>query len=119
MSGFENYGREAVALEREIERKGFILGIDWKDEAQVRQLAREALDCKLEQDNCEPDDPQDRVRIELFGLAQLMLTVMKESADQDMHTHGGAAWKSFAHALWSEHELRQGGPSRPVPVPRG
>ena len=33
----------------------------------------------------------------------------KESADQGQHTHGGAAWKSFARALWAEHELRQGG----------
>jgi hypothetical protein len=106
MSGFENYGREAIALEQEIERKGFILGIDWNDVAQVRALAREALDCKLGAANCNPSDPHDRARIELFGLAQLMLTVMKESADQNIHTHGGAAWKAFASALWTEHELR-------------
>lgn len=107
MSGFENYSREASQIEHEIERKGVVLGIDWNDAAQVRALAREALDCKLGQDNCEPGDPQDRVRIELFGLAQLMLTVMKESASNDMHTHGGAAWKAFAHALWTEHKLRK------------
>lgn len=107
MSGFENYGREAGQLEREIERKGVILNIDWTDAAQVRELAREALDCKLGAANCEPDDPRDRARLELFGLAQLMLTVMKESAKVDMHTHGGAAWKAFARALWAEHDLRQ------------
>ena len=107
MSGFENYSREAAQIEHEIERKGVVLGIDWNDAAQVRALAREALDCKLGQDNCEPDDPLDRARIELFGLAQLMLTVMKESANNDMHTHGGAAWKAFAHALWAEHDLRK------------
>jgi hypothetical protein len=106
MSGFENYTREAQQLEHEIETKGVILGIDWKDEAQVRALAREALDCKLGAANCEPDDPADRARIELFGLAQLMLTVMKESANQNLITHGGAAWKAFAKALWTEHELR-------------
>lgn len=110
MSGFENYTREAGQLDREIERKGMILGIDWNDAAQVRALAREALDCKLDAAHCDPSDPQERTRIELFGLAQLMLTVMKESARADMHTHGGAAWKSFAAALWAEHELRQGRP---------
>ena len=109
MSGFENYSREALQIEHEIERKGAILGIDWNDTAQVRELARAALDCKLGADNCEPDDPADRARLELFGLAQLMLTVMKESADQGQHTHGGAAWKSLARALWAEHELRQTG----------
>lgn len=107
MSGFENYSREARQLEHEIETKGVILGIDWNDAAQLRELAREALDCKLGANNCEPDDPADRARIELFGLAQLMLTVMKESANANIHTHGGAAWKSFAHALWTEHDLRQ------------
>ncbi len=107
MSGFENYSREAQQIEHEIERKGAILGIDWDDAAQVRELAREALDCKLGAEHCQIGDPRDRTRIEFFGLAQLMLTVMKESADQDMHTHGGAAWKAFARALWAEHELRQ------------
>jgi len=108
MSGFENYSREARQLEHEIERKGVVLGIDWDDAVQVRDLAREALDCKLGRNNCDPDDPLERSRIELFGLAQLMLKVMTESAGDDMLTHGGAAWKAFAHALWAEHDLRQG-----------
>lgn len=108
MSAFENYAREARQLEHEIETKGVILGIDWNNSAQVRELARQALDCKLGADNHEPDDPADRARLELFGLAQLMLTVMKESADDNIHTHGGAAWKAFASALWTEHELRKG-----------
>ena len=108
MSGFENYSREALQIEHEIEAKGAILGIDWNDAVQVRDVARQALDCKLGQSNCAPDDPADRARMELFGLAQLMLTVMKESADADMHTHGGTAWKAFAHALWVEHKLRSG-----------
>lgn len=108
MSGFENYSREASEIEHEIERKAAILGIDWNDEAQVRELARQALDCKLGAENCEPDDPRDRARLELFGLAQLMLTVMRESADNNMLTHGGPAWKALARALWAEHDLRQG-----------
>jgi hypothetical protein len=107
MSGFENYSREALQVEHEIETKGVILGIDWNDAAQVRDLARQALDCRLDKNNREPEDPLDRARMELFGLAQLMLTIMKESANADMHTHGGTAWKSFARALWAEHDLRQ------------
>jgi hypothetical protein len=107
MSGFENYTGEARQLEQEIERKGIILGIDWNDAAQMRELARQALDCKLTQYDHASHDPLDRVRFELFGLAQLMLNVMKESARADIHTHGGVAWKSFAHALWAEHDLRQ------------
>jgi excinuclease ABC subunit A len=48
-----------------------------------------------------------RARLELFGLAQLMLTVMRESADENIDTHGGPAWKAFARALWSEHDRRK------------
>jgi hypothetical protein len=107
MSGYENYAREAQALEHEIEIKGVILDINWSNAVQVRELARQALDCKLGALDCEPDDPRDRARIELFGLAQLMLKVIKESADEDIDTHGGPAWKAFARALWTEHELRQ------------
>ena len=106
MSGYENYAREALALEHEIEVKGVILDIDWRNSVQVRELARQALDCKLGALDCEPDDPRDRARIGLFGLAQLMLKVMEESADENIDTHGGPAWKSFARALWTEHELR-------------
>jgi hypothetical protein len=34
---------------------------------------------------------------------------MKESADEDVDTHGGPAWKAFARALWAEHDRRQAG----------
>lgn len=104
MPTFENYAREAQEIEREIVRKGLVLGIDWEDEAQVRLLAREALACRNMDDNpdCRPDDPRALAKIELFGLAQLMHTVMRQSADEGMQTHGGAAWKALARALWQE-----------------
>ena len=109
MSAFENYAREAQRLEPEIATKGIILGIDWNDPVQVRELARQALDCRIGAIDCEPDDPADRARLELFGLIQLMLTVMKESADDQIHTHGGPLWKTLARALWAEHDLRKDG----------
>lgn len=110
MSGLENYSREAAQIEHEIQTKGVILGIDWNDAAQVRELARQALDCRIGSLDCDPDEPLDRARLELFGLAQLMLKVMTESADQNIDTHGGSAWKAFARALWAEHDLRQADP---------
>ena len=108
MPGFENYGREAQEIEREIIRKGLVLGIDWEDEAQVRSLAREALACKDlgGSPDCAPGDARSLAKVELFGLAQLMLTVMRQSADEGMHTHGGTAWKALARALWQEEEAR-------------
>ncbi len=107
MSAFENYAREARNIEHEIQTKGVILGIDWNDPEQLRDIARQALDCHLGAVDCEPDDPRDRARLELFGLIQLMLTVMKESADDQIHTHGGPLWKALARALWAEHRARQ------------
>ncbi|MDD5247598.1 MAG: hypothetical protein PHY45_01345 [Rhodocyclaceae bacterium] len=104
MPGFENYSREAEEIEREIARKGLVLGIDWQDEAQVQALAREALAYRDPAGVPErrADDARALAKIELFGLAQLMLTVMRQSADEGMFTHGGAVWKAFARALWQE-----------------
>ena len=111
MPVFENYAAEAEQLEQEIARKGIALGIDWDDEEQVRRLAREALAFHLSS-TAEPGWPRDgadQARVELFALAQLMLTVMRQSAEEDMLTHGGPVWKAFARALWREAE---GGSSR-------
>ncbi len=107
MSGFENYSREAADIELEIERKGIALGIDWNDEVQVRTLAQEALKARSgEQNNPGYGDTEEqRTRVDLFGLAQLMLTVMRESADENMLTHGGPVWKIFGRALWLEARI--------------
>lgn len=107
MSVFENYGREASQLELEIERKGIALGIDWDDALAVAALAREALDYKPDAAPDDYRDPRQRVRIELYGLAELMLKVMAESAQEQVLTHGGAVWKAFGGALWREWQRRQ------------
>lgn len=106
MSGFENYAAEAANIELEMQRKGIALNIDWADTAQLRELARAALDCKPVAGDCNFDDPVEATRIEFFGLAQLMLHVMRESATEDIHTHGGPIWKAFARTLWAEYEAR-------------
>jgi hypothetical protein len=107
MSAFENFTAEAARLELELQRKGIALNIDWDDEQQLRLLARDALDCKPAQVDCGLEDPEQAVRFELFGIAHLMLQVMEESAEVDMHTHGGPCWKAFARALWAEYGARK------------
>jgi hypothetical protein len=108
MPGFEDYSREAREIEREIVRMGLVLGIDWHDEVRVSALAREALACRDVggKAECRADDPHAQAKIELFGLAQLMLTVMRRSADEGFETHGGPAWKALARALWKEEAAR-------------
>jgi hypothetical protein len=100
MPEFENYAREADEIEHEIARLGFALAIDWEDAVAVRLLAREAL--AFHGVSGTPTSIHNMAKIELFGLAQLMLKVMRESAEENMHTHGGPVWKSFARALWAE-----------------
>lgn len=105
MPAFENYRREAEEIEREIARRGLVLGIDWDDDAQVHALAREALAYRDEQRATLEGGGRDAkalAKIEIFGLAQLMLSVMRQSADEGMFTHGGAVWKALARALWQE-----------------
>ncbi len=113
MAGFENYEQDTRDIELEIERKGVALGIDWKNEQQVRQLAREALDFHTANTGRiahESVDYTRLARIELFGLAGLMLRTMQESASIGIESHGGDAWKAFARALWAEMKLRQPAP---------
>ena len=105
MAGFEKYARDAAEIEAEIVRKGIALGIDWNDEGALRLLAREALAFKPAAAHLSASaglDYQQLARIELFGLAGVMLKTMTESAGQGLETHGGPAWKAFARALWAE-----------------
>lgn len=110
MAGFENYAEGTKAIEIEIERKGIVLGIDWSDDVQVRALAREALDHRAKEVKIDAGAAGDHhlmAKIDLFGLAALMLQTMAESANVGFETHGGAAWKAFAKALWREASARQ------------
>lgn len=110
MAGYENYSAETRDIELEIERRGVVLGIDWTNEPQVRQLAREAMDRspeELKRAASSPPNYQALAKVELYGLAALMLKTMEESAGNGIESHGGVAWKAFAKALWAEAELRK------------
>jgi len=104
---FEHYAEEAQRIEQEIVRHGIALGIDWNDPVAVRTLAREALALHPAEGGRVSlgDTPDARAKLEIFGLAQLMLKVMAESADENVETHGGDVWKAFGRALWLESGL--------------
>jgi hypothetical protein len=102
MPNFEHYAEEARRIEQEIVRLGIALGIDWGDEVAVRALARRALAYRPDAPDNTLDALERRTRLELFGLAQLMLNVMAQSAEEGMETHGGPVWKAFGRALWLE-----------------
>ena len=101
--------QRAAEIDTEIVRHGIALGINWEDESQVQALAREALYHSREalaQFSEHHLDYQLKAKIELFGLASLMMQIMKQSADEGIHTHGGTAWKSFSKALMREMNLK-------------
>lgn len=106
MAGFENYAQDTRDIELEIERRGVALGIDWHNEEQVRALAREALTYPASEITMLADKPDytKLAKLELFGLAGLMLRTMQESAETGFESHGGDAWKAFARALWAERQ---------------
>lgn len=109
MAGFEDYARDTAEIEAEIVRKGIALGIDWNDAIQVRTLAHEALNHLSEDIKAAASDPGNyelMAKVELFGLAGLMLKTMTESAGEGFESHGGPAWKAFARALWAESQGR-------------
>ncbi|MBT0962752.1 hypothetical protein [Denitromonas iodatirespirans] len=101
MSGFENYREDTAALEREIEVRGIVLGIDWHNTAEVMALAREALASSPAHVEALVRDPDPKLKAkgELFALAVLMLQTMAESASIGIHSHGGSAWKALGHAF--------------------
>lgn len=109
MSGFDHYATDTEEIEAEIVRKGIVLGIDWSDQAAVRALAREAFDHLAEDVKIASNSPVDyrlMAKVDLFGLAGIMLKTMTKSAGQGIESHGGPAWKAFAKALWAEAQLR-------------
>lgn len=109
MAGFDHYAQDTAEIESELVRKGIALGIDWSDKAAVRALAHEALNHLAEDVSMASNAPVDyqmMAKVDLFGLAGLMLKTMTKSATQGIESHGGPAWKAFAQALWEENELR-------------
>lgn len=116
MSGFEHYAAEARSLEAEIQRTGIALGIDWSDEAQVRALAREALEKGAEEIMAAGRSHDRRLlaKAELFGLAELMVKMMLECAREGIPVQGGPVWKAFGRALLEEvRRIEQGAGSSP------
>ncbi len=98
----------AKEIELEIERLGIVLEIDWRNEAQVRELAKEALNhVREEVADYEHDraDYREKAKVTLFALAAMMMDIMARSANKGIHTHGGVAWKAFSKALMLERGI--------------
>ena len=103
---FEDRTREAHEISSTIERKLIALGIGKDDHVALAELARESLDpARLNEARAkaEAGDRMALTRFELFGLVDLMLKVMEESASEDHFTvSGNECWKVFARALYAQ-----------------
>jgi hypothetical protein len=103
---FEDRTREAREISTEIERKLIALGVGREDTLAMADLAREALNpAKVNEDRtkAQAGDRTALTRFELFGLADLLLKVMEESALEDhFKVSGNDYWKAFARALYAQ-----------------
>jgi hypothetical protein len=106
MADFEHHGQTAAKIALEIERKLAILGLDWRDAATMRRLAREVMEPGKPTTfaGFEQGIPSQLAYMELQGLINLMLRTMEEGAEGGEVIHGSDAWKALARALWNEHE---------------
>lgn len=101
MSGFGHYDRTAAELEDEIVTRGVLIGIDWADPTQVYALAAEALTCTSGQRLAMLHHHDEKVRAkgELFALSELMLDIMRQSAQTGVHVPDVGVWNTLGRAL--------------------
>jgi len=105
MSEIENQFADAVQISAEVSRALIGLGIDWKSEASMRALAREALAYNPSSaEHLAADDVRGHTKRRLFGLVALMLKTMTEGAELGETIHGSEVWKALAKALWAEKD---------------
>lgn len=104
MTGFENQQVQATMISQELARKFVVLNIDWRDETEMRKIAREALAYHGSGtiSAAEAKNSAHRAKMEVFGLIGLMLKAMEESADDGREIHGSEVWKAVSKALWTE-----------------
>lgn len=96
---------QAHDIERELERSGIALRIDWNNDAQVRNLAREAMDyIEGQKRHGAPPKRQPQGLIRLFELVALML-----HSPAEHHGQRSPAWRALVRALWIESNLRDPG----------
>ena len=103
MSQIEHHGAEVSNIEIELMRKMVALGLDWHDEAVMRQLATECkafgpADAKAAYAS---NDRERMTKAQLFALASLMIRTMESAALEGREVHGGEVWKAFGKHLYT------------------
>lgn len=103
MSGFGHYDRTVAELVKEIAICCLLLNLDWTDEAQVRTLVDESLNCASEQHLamlCTKDE-RTKSRGKLFALLTLLLDTMRQSAQAGVQVTGTGSdlWQALDRAF--------------------
>lgn len=106
MSQLEDQQKDALQISKELARVLVVLGVDWTNPLQMRELAREALAYKPDQihQHIEFTDFEAHARLKFYGLVALMFQTMVEGAEENEQIHGTPVWKAVARALWAEKE---------------
>jgi hypothetical protein len=105
MAGYENYQNQAAEIEKELSWRLQLLHVDWKNDAELELLAREALAFKAPGDsitNSASGDSDGRVRIEVFGLISLMWASIENGANEGQKIEAGDLWHRLSDALLAQ-----------------
>ena len=92
---------QAEAINAELSAKSADLNFGWDDEGKVRALAKLALansgeTIKLD---CSFTSPEGQAKMEIIGLAPLILKLLDQAAAGGIQLESGAAWTAFSKAL--------------------
>ena len=107
MSQIQNHYDEVSQIETELKRHMIALGLDWHDEAKMKQLAAEckAFKSANAQAAYASKDRTLKTKAELFALASIMLRTMASAADDNREVHAGEVWKAFGKHLYDDFPL--------------
>lgn len=105
--------RDAQGLELEIERHCAGLGLDCKNESQVRQFAREMLQgVETFKEAANKGDRTARAKVELYGMVLMLHDVNSKVFGPEYVTNMDAlaeqesSWLAIARAMWDELKSR-------------
>jgi hypothetical protein len=102
MSQIENHWDEIVQIEKELLRHLLALGINWQDEAAMKQLATECQNFgpTNAQAAYAAQDARQMTKAEIFGLVSIMMRTMESAARDERDVHGGPVWKALARHFY-------------------
>jgi hypothetical protein len=111
MNGLGHYGRTVAEIVKEIAICCILLELDWTDEAQIRALVDESLNCTSERllAMLHASDGRTKTRGKLFALLTLLLDTERQSALAGVKTTSNSKlWQALNRAFTEAYDWLDG-----------